>query len=97
MKRAGETLIEVITAMTIFSILFAGVGDFMANQTLALAHAKTQEKLMYYAQVLISHSSYDIVPDNSPKTIADTDITYTFNGQTLTLSKGNSSMAFKLQ
>ena len=91
MKRAGETLIEVITAMAIFGVVFAGISDFMANQTLALAHAKDREKILYYAQKWVN--SNDI-------TIEDADggnITFSYTDDVLTVSKGNISMAFKLQ
>ena len=91
MKRAGETLIEVIMAMFIFGVIFAGISDFMANQTLAIAHAKTQEKLMYYAQKWINSGDVNISEaDNG-------NITFSYIDNTLTVTKGNASMAFKLQ
>ena len=93
MKRAGETLIEVITAMAIFGVVFAGISDFMANQTLALARNKKQADMMYYAQ------RYVISGDYTDREVTEWGVKFTFNKDTntLTLSKDNASMAFKLQ
>ena len=92
---AAETLIEVLTAMTVFGILIAGVTDFMANQTLSLARAKDREKMMYSAQMLITHSSFDV--KNNPEAIENTGVKYTLDNNVLTLYKGGESMTFKLQ
>ena len=59
-KRTAETLMEVLTAMSVFAIIIAGFSDFMANQTIALARAKDREKIMYYAQRWISSGDYGI-------------------------------------
>ena len=90
MKRAGETLIEVIMAMTIFGVIFAGISDFMANQTLALARAKDREKMMYYAQRYIISGDYD------NREVKEWETKFTFDNNTLTVTKGNASMAFSL-
>ena len=89
--RAGETLIEVVTAMTIFGIVSAGIFDFIANQTLALARAKDRENMMYYAQ------RYVISGDYSSYNVDEWGTDFTFSNNTLTVTKGTASMTFRFQ
>ena len=91
-KRKAETLIEVLVAMTVFGVIFDGLSQFMANQTLALAHAKDTEKLMYYAQVWVNSNDVGITEADGGN------ITFSFTNNVLTVSKGNSSsITFRLQ
>ena len=39
--RTAETLIEIVTAMTVFGVISYGIFDFMANQTIHLHALKT--------------------------------------------------------
>ena len=93
MKRTGETLVEIIVAMTIFGIVFAGISDFMANQTLSLARAKDREKLMYYAQKWVNSADVSIIEADGGN------INFSFTDNTLKVfrSDGASSMSFGLQ
>lgn len=59
-RRAGETLMEVLTAMAVFGIIIGGISDFVANQTIALARAKGRERIMYYTQRWISSGDYSL-------------------------------------
>ena len=96
-KRTAETLIEIVTAMTVFGVISAGIFDFMGNQTLHLARIRDRENMLYAAQKLISCSSFDVVEENEPKPIADTGMQYTLEGNTLKLIKGSTTMSFKVQ
>ena len=98
MKRKAETLVEIITAMTVFGVISAGIFDFMANQTLHLARIRDRENILYAAQKLIACSSVDVnVPDFKP--VADTGVEYTYITSTkvLTLRKGNAVMTISVQ
>lgn len=57
-KRAAETLMEVVVAMTLFGIIMSGVFDFMANQTKALAWRNEHEKLMYHVQRYVNSGTW---------------------------------------
>ena len=94
--RTAETLIEIVTAMTVFGVISYGIFDFMANQTLHLARVRDRENMLYAAQKLISCSSFDKVPEANPKPIADTGMKYTLQGTTLKLIKGSTTMSFKV-
>ena len=72
-RRTAETLIEIVTAMTVFGVISYGIFDFMANQTLHLARIRDRENMLYAAQKLISCSSFDKVPEANPNPIADMD------------------------
>ena len=99
MKRAGETLIEVLMAMTIFGVIASGIFDFMANQTLALARAKDREKMIYYAQMWINKGVYteETTPKEIPGTGGKWKYKFTDNVLTVMNSAETSSMAFRLQ
>ena len=90
-KRAAETLIEVITAMAIFGVVFSGISDFMVNQTLAIARAKDREKIMYYAQRWVNSGDINIEEADGGK------IKFSFTNNILTISKDTASMTFRLQ
>ena len=96
-KRTAETLIEIVTAMTVFGVISYGIFDFMGNQTLHLARIRDRENMLYAAQKLISCSSFDNVPEDEPKPIADTGMQYTLHDNTLKLIKGGTTMSFKVQ
>ncbi|MBQ7220843.1 MAG: prepilin-type N-terminal cleavage/methylation domain-containing protein [Synergistaceae bacterium] len=98
-KRSGETLVEVLTAMTIFGVIFAGVSDFMTNQTLALARAKTREKMMYYAQVWTNNGDYSEKTTTTVIPNTDGKGKYKFTGSVLTIMNDaeTESMSFRLQ
>ena len=96
-RRTAETLIEIITAMTVFGVISAGIFDFMANQTLHLARVRDREKMLYAVQKLISCSSFDVVNEDKPKPIADTGMQYTLHDHTLKLIHGSTTMTFKVQ
>ncbi len=95
-RRTAETLMEVVTAMSIFGIISVIIFEFMANQALHLAHIRDRENMLYAAQKLITCSSFDHVPENTPKPIANTGIQYTLHDNTLKLLKGDNSMTFKV-
>ena len=97
MKRKAETLIEIITAMTVFGVISYGIFDFMANQTLHLARIRDRENMLYAARRLISCSSFDIVPEDKPMPIADTGMQYTFHDNILKLIKGDNVMTVSIQ
>ena len=97
-KRKAETLIEIITAMSVFGVISYGIFDFMANQTLHLARVRNRENMLYAAQKLISCSSCDVNVDKFTL-IPDTGVEYTYIKTTkvLTLKKGDATMTFKIQ
>ena len=87
--RKAETLIEVVTAMTLFGIIMSGLFDFMANQTLNLAYLKDRQTIMYYAQKWIASNDVSITSaDNGYVKFSSAD-----NVLTVTLDN-NTSMAF---
>ena len=45
-RRAAETLMEVVIAMTLFGIIMSGVFEFMANQTQAISRRHEHRILM---------------------------------------------------
>lgn len=96
MKRKAETLIEIITAMTVFGVISAGLFDFIANQTLHLARIRDRENMLFAAQKLISCSSVD-VDVTAFKPVADTGVDYTLHNKVLTLKKGDATMTFNIQ
>ena len=98
MKRKAETLIEIITAMTVFGVISAGLFDFIANQTLHLARIRDRENMLFAAQKLISCSSVDVNVDTFTL-IPDTGVEYTYikNSKVLTLKKGDATMTFNIQ
>ena len=97
-KRKAETLIEIITAMSVFGVISYGIFDFMANQTLHLARVRNRENMLYAAQKLISCSSCDVNVDKFTL-IPDTGVEHTYIKTTkvLTLKKGDATMTFKIQ
>ncbi len=97
-KRAAETLIEIIVAMTVFGVISYGVFDFMANQTLHLARINNRENMLYAAQKLIACSSCDVNVDKFTL-IPDTGVEYTYikASNVLTLRMGDATMSLNVQ
>ncbi|MBQ9432790.1 MAG: hypothetical protein IJU26_01075 [Synergistaceae bacterium] len=89
-RRTAETLIEIITAMTVFGVISYGIFDFMANQTLHLARIRDRENMLYAAQKLISCSSCDVNVDKFTL-IPDTGVEYTYIKTSKVLTLRNSS------
>ena len=94
-RRTAETLIEIVTAMTVFGVVSSGVFDFMAAQTINLARAKDREKMMHAAQLLMSCQSFDV--ETSQTAVADTGVEYTFTDGTLTLFRNKEAMTLKIK
>lgn len=49
-RRKAETLIEILTAMTVFGVMIAGISEFMANQTTNVAYIIKRDEMMYAVQ-----------------------------------------------
>ena len=96
MKRKAETLVETLTAMTVFGIISAVIFGFLANQTLHLARVRDRKHMLFAAQKLISCSSFD-VNVTAFKPVADTGVEYTLDDHILTLKKGSSTMSLTVQ
>ena len=96
-RRTAETLMEVLTAMTVFGIIIAGFSDFMANQTIALARAKDREKIMYYAQRWISSGDYGITEADEGRITFTSDDTRNFLTVNLIKPGETASMQFSLK
>ena len=90
-KRAAETLIEIITAMTVFGVIMGGISDFIANQSIAVARRKDIEKITYYAQRWLASGDVSINEADGGK------IKFSFTNNVLTVERGKTSMAFNLQ
>ena len=90
-RRKAETLMEVLTAMTVFGIIMIGFSDFMAEQTTALARTKNMDKVMYYAQKWIN-SGDEGIP------IADNDnVAFEVKNDFLIVTLGDTVMNFHLK
>ena len=94
-RRTAETLVEIVTAMTLFGVIMSGLFDFMANQTINLAHVRQREKIMYYAQKWMS---YEGRAGGTVPGAAEEGITFTSSGNILTVSTtSGASMQFSLE
>ena len=89
--RKAETLIEILVAMGIFVTVMAGVFEFMANQTIALARNREREKIMYHAQKFIISGDFSQEHSESWGTSFDID------GGVLTVSRGSYSVMFRIE
>lgn len=69
-KRKAETLMEVVTAMTLFGIIMYGMFDFMGNQAQVAGQLNMHNTLMYHLQKFINTDPY---PNSSTKQITSQD------------------------
>ena len=90
-RRAAETLMEVLTAMTVFGIIMIGFSDFMAEQTTALARTKNMDKVMYYAQKWISSG------DERITTAENDNVAFEVKNDFLIVTRGDTVMNFHLK
>lgn len=91
-RRAAETLMEVLTAMTVFGIIMMGFSDFMAEQTTALARTKNMDKVMYYAQKWISSGDY-----TNTDSAEGGNVTFALEDNFLVVTRGDTVMNFHLK
>lgn len=89
--RKAETLIEILVAMGIFVTVMAGVFDFMANQTVALARNREREKIMYHVQKFIVSGDFSQGHSESWGTSFD------IKGGVLSASRGGYSVMFRIE
>ena len=90
-RRKAETLMEVLTAMTVFGIIMIGFSDFMAEQTTALARTKNMDKVMYYAQKWISSG------DERITTAENDNVAFEVKNDFLIVTRGDTVMNFHLK
>jgi prepilin-type N-terminal cleavage/methylation domain-containing protein len=74
-KRAAETLMEVVVAMTLFGIIMSGVFDFMANQAQTVSRNHDRNKLMYHVQRYVNMGKW---ADSEDKSLG---VTFKYNAE----------------
>ena len=62
-RRAAETLVEVVTAMTLFGVLLGGIFDFMGGQSQYVTKLGYHSKIMYGMQQYINNIPLDSAKD----------------------------------
>ncbi len=96
-KRKGETLVEFITAVTIFGVMMGGILDFIANQTQTMLNVRDRDDMIYEAHRFMMISR-DKVPNDY--TCDENSINFKLldDGKTLKLSKGaKATMTFRFK
>ena len=96
MKRAGETLIEIVVAMSIFGIMMSGMFEFMAGQTHSIAKINEHDRTMYYAQKFVNYGSWAATSEDKVL-----DVKFIYGDDTLKVQERsrnkNVLMTFKIQ
>ena len=57
-RRAAETLMEIVVAMTLFGIIMSGVFEFMANQAQAISKRHEHRILMNGVQKFVNSGKW---------------------------------------
>ena len=73
-RRAAETLMEVVVAMTLFGIIMTGVLEFMANQAQAISKREEHRVLMNGVRKFVNSGSWGVSSDVS------LGVTFKYNG-----------------
>ena len=95
-RRKAETLVEFLMASFIFVEIMASVLSFIAGQTETIVNILHRDAMMFHAQrfrnMNVSTSAYN----NDDVCKAD-NVTVNQSGNTLTVSKGKSTMTIELK
>ena len=97
-RRKGETLVEFIMALLIFAMVMTWVVSFISGQTQAFVNIKNRKDIIYLVQRVMNESGDHLAGgEHYPFTAEGISIDISYNGDTLTATKGKDTvLTFKI-
>ena len=84
-RRAAETLVEVVMAMTLFGVIMSGIFDFMGGQAHYISKLNYHSKAMYHLQKFVNLEKWNT--DDDKKESSDRVLRLKFSYQNGDLGK----------